>query len=255
MLEQIVFSIVLSALYFMLVWGVVQITKSLTLSHGLWSLSFLIPFAVDFYSDGVKHANIIMFIMVSIWVLRHSVFHLLRLKHLPQDPRYKELTRNWRPHFFKMNSFIYVILPQWGAHCLLATGFYIYLASPSSGWSAPFWNVPLAWVFLLGLVIQTTADIQLYRFKTKPENTNLTYTGGLWRFLRYPNHLGEFLIWCSFGLLALPFSYGYVALLTPVFCAYLLIQWTGIGALEKKRSTQKSAPHKRPKYNWIPGIY
>lgn len=255
MLSQIAFSLALSAAFFIFVWGFLQISKNPTQSHGFWFLSFLIPFALDFYLDGTKHANVIMFIMVLIWSLRQSAFHFWRLRRLPLDPRYKDMTRNWKPMFFKTNSFIYLILPQWIFHALLCSGFYIYLSSPDSGWSAPFWNVPLAWVYLFGLTLQTVADIQLYRFKRDPQNQDLTYTGGVWRFIRYPNYFGEFLIWLSFGLLALPFKYGYLGLLTPVVCFLLLTRWTGIALLEKRRGAQKSAPNKRPKYNWIPWIY
>ncbi|MCO5113979.1 MAG: DUF1295 domain-containing protein [Bdellovibrionaceae bacterium] len=275
MLNQILCSIFLAAIYFFVIWFVLLIVKqratqlqagtssptnsptvtALTLSHGFWFLSFLVPFALDFYLDGMKHANIIMFAMVCLWALRQSLFHFLRLRHVPKDSRYQELTRKWQPQHFKANSLVYVILPQMIAHILLATGFYIYLSSPDTGWSSPAWNVPLAWVFLFGLILQTLADLQLYRFKKDPKNHNLTYTGGVWRWIKYPNYFGEFLIWLSFGLLALPFKYGYIGLLTPIVSLLLLTRWTGIGLLEKKRSTQKSAPHLRPKYNWIPWIY
>lgn len=275
MLNQILWSVLFTAFYFLAVWCLLLIVqqkatrsstvslqhispstlKALTLSHGFWFLSFLIPFALDFYFDGVKHANIIMFGMVSLWALRQSFFHFLRFRSFPEDLRYQELTRKWQPEYFKINSLVYVILPQLLSHILLAAGFYIYLSSPDTGWSSPTWNVPLAWVFLFGLILQTLADLQLYGFKKDPKNHNITYTGGVWKWIRYPNYFGEFLIWLSFGLLALPFKYGYIGLLTPLVSLLLLTRWTGILLLEKKRSTQKSAPHLRPKYNWIPWIY
>lgn len=255
MTEQIVFSLCLSTLYFMLVWLVTLVTGKLVMTQIFWSLGFLIPFAVDFYLDGPKHGNIIMFALVLLWALRHAIYHSVRIqKSTYKDPRHTLLARNWKPHHFKINSLVYVVIPQWFCHILLCSAFYIYLASPSSGWSAPWWNVPMLWIFLVGLGIETLADLQLYFFKRNFENLSLTYTGGLWRWIKYPNYLGELLVWLSFGLLALPFTYGYWGLISPLVSLYLLVFWAGVPYLEEKREAQKSFPHPRPKYKLIPWV-
>lgn len=253
---QILASIGLSFCLFFTIWLTTVKTKDLSLIDGFWGVSFILPFLVNFYFEGFNHGNIIMFSFVLLWSLRLSLFLALRLKTTKGDQRYEGLSRNWQTQNFALNALSFVVLPQFIAHLLMCACFYVYLFSPNAGWSAPFWNLPLAILFLIGFIIESLADHQHKKFKNQPENKNKTYTGGLWRFVKYPNYLGEILIWLSFGLLALPFQYGVFGLISPFIITYALIFKTGIPYLEQKRSTQKSAPHsKRPKYYLIPGLF
>lgn len=224
MLGQIALAIGLNFIFFLFVWSLILIKKNLALVDVFWGLSFLTAFWVDFYLDGIKHANIIMFILVSLWALRLSLHLAFRLIHKIEDSSYALFSKNWQDTFFARNSLSLVIIPRFIASCAVSTCLYIYLFSPSTGWSAPFWNVPLALLFFLGLVIESVADFQLYRFKRQPENQNKTCTLGLWRLMKHPNYIGEILVWISFGLLALPFTYGYLALISPLLMTYVLVR-------------------------------
>ncbi len=43
--------------------------------------------------------------------------------------------------------------------------------------------------------METTADFQKLFFKLKPENKGRFINTGLWSYIRYPNYLGEMLMW------------------------------------------------------------
>jgi steroid 5-alpha reductase family enzyme len=50
-------------------------------------------------------------------------------------------------------------------------------------------------MWILGFLMETTADFQKLFFKLKPENKGRFINTGLWSYIRYPNYLGEMLMW------------------------------------------------------------
>lgn len=72
-------------------------------------------------------------------------------------------------------------------------------------------------VLLFSVWLAFTADEQLRKFRSFPENSGKTISEGLWRRSRHPNYLGEILTW--WGLFMIALSTGWDA------------WWTGVGAL------------------------
>jgi steroid 5-alpha reductase family enzyme len=72
-------------------------------------------------------------------------------------------------------------------------------------------------VLLFSVWLAFTADEQLRKFRSVPENAGKTISHGLWAHSRHPNYLGEILTWWGLFLIAL--STGWDA------------WWTGAGAL------------------------
>ena len=59
-------------------------------------------------------------------------------------------------------------------------------------------------------------------------------TSGLWAYTRHPNYFGEALLWWGIFLMALPFPWGILAVVSPLLIDYLLLYVSGIPMLEKK---------------------
>ena len=228
-----------------------------------WPLSFLPEFLIAFYFKGFSHGNIILFLMVLVWALRLSLYLGLRAIGLKEDFRYTEFSKTWPKKNLNFQIFLRLVFTQFSASVLMSSCFYVYLFSPSFGWSAPFWNVPLLGLFILGLSLEIVADEQIRSFKKKnfkenpKENlqSNVTFTGGVWKYVKYPNYAGEILIWLSFGLLSLPFTYGTLGLISPLAIFCFLTYVTGIPYLEKHRAQRKAEPYQRPKKNYIPKVF
>ena len=110
-------------------------------------------------------------------------------------------------------------------------------------------------IFLVGFFLEVTADEQMRSFKNKNPNRSVTYTGGVWRFIKSPNYLGEILVWLSFGLLALPFQYGILGLISPITMIYFLTFVSGIPYLEQDRNKKEAFPNPRPLYKYLPFLY
>jgi steroid 5-alpha reductase family enzyme len=87
---------------------------------------------------------------------------------------------------------------------------------------------------LSGLVVETLADIQLSRFLRDPANRNKVMQTGLWRYSRHPNYFGELMVWCGFFLIALETPWGWLAIVSPLTLAYILIGPLGIGLVERR---------------------
>ncbi len=251
----VLYAILLKFVLFLACYILILARRKIVIVDMFWGLSFLPEFLVAFYFKGLTHGNVILFLMVLLWSLRLSLYLGLRSKKFQEDHRYLEFSKSWPPAQFKSKVFVQIILIQFSISTLMSTCFYVYLFSPSFGWSAPFWNVPMLGLFLMGFGLEILADESLRRWKLSPTKKPLTYTGSVWRFIKYPNYLGEILIWLSFGLLALPFSYGFLGLISPLVISYFLTYVTGIPYLEKHRSGKQPSPNERPKYNYIPGVF
>jgi len=95
-------------------------------------------------------------------------------------------------------------------------------------------------IFVLGFVIEVTADRQKRRFRANPKNFGRFIPSGLWAWSRHPNYFGEIVLWSGIALIALPGLSGWqhVTLISPVFVYLLLTRVSGIPLLET-RATQK----------------
>ncbi len=95
-------------------------------------------------------------------------------------------------------------------------------------------------IMAAGTVLEHTADVQLYRFRSDAKHSGQVITEGLWRYSRHPNYLGEILYW--FGIAV--FSQASVGgrLWFFVFPAAMLALFLGysIPAMEKRLLATRS---------------
>lgn len=92
-----------------------------------------------------------------------------------------------------------------------------------------------AFIFTLGLVLETIADWQKYQFKNNSANQGKFIQTGLWRYSRHPNYFGEMLVWWGIYLASLPSLQGlqHLAILSPIYIMSLLLFVSGVPTLEK----------------------
>ena len=69
------------------------------------------------------------------------------------------------------------------------------------------------------MVFEAGGDWQLARFKRDPANRGKVQDSGLWRYTRYPNHLGDFCVWWS--------------VIGPLLMSLMLLNVSGVALLEK----------------------
>ena len=96
------------------------------------------------------------------------------------------------------------------------------------------WAIIGALVWLVGIVIEVTADLQKSAFNRA--NKGQFINVGLWSRSRHPNYFGEILLWVGIAIIAVPALHGwqYLGLISPVFVTLLLTKVSGSPLLQKR---------------------
>jgi len=101
-------------------------------------------------------------------------------------------------------------------------------------------------LWLLALCGEAFADRQLKVFKADPSNKGLVCDRGLWRYSRHPNYFCEWLIWCSYALMATSSAkLGFFAWICPVIILFLLLKVTGIPPTEAQALRSRGDAYRR----------
>jgi steroid 5-alpha reductase family enzyme len=170
--------------------------------------------------------------MVAVWAGRLGTFLFRRVSRHGKDDRFDEI----KPSFLRfLNAWtiqgLWVVLTAAAAWIAITSATRVAL----DGWALAGFVVWAA-----GFGIEIVADNQKGRFKADPANEGKFISTGLWSKSRHPNYFGEIVLWIGVLLIAIPVLEGWqwVALLSPVFVALLLIKASGIPLLEKKADSK-----------------
>ncbi len=189
-----------------------------------YSLSFIILTIIATLFNPFSSINLILTIMVIIWALRLGIFLFIRIKKMKKDKKFD----NMRNSFGKFLGFwllqgltVWIILIP-TLLFINNQNKYIYLAGIV--------------IWLLGLIIETIADIQKFKFKQDKKNKEKFINIGIWKYSRHPNYFGEILCWAGiYVCVFLSFNTlnQLLTLVSPLFIIVLLLFVTGLPPLEK----------------------
>lgn len=182
--------------------------------------------------------QLLMPVLVSCWGLRLSFYIIWRNWGHGEDPRYAAMRAKYGSKF----PWLSLIIVFWFQGLL--------------AWiiAAPLWKVQvvegppgLNWldalgtlVFFVGLIFETSADLQLARFRANTANRGKVLDRGLWRCSRHPNYFGEALVWWGLFLVVLSTPGAWWTVLSPVLITFLLLRVSGVTLLED--SLKRSKP-------------
>ncbi len=183
-------------------WLVSVIIRDASIIDAFWGPLFVaiawVLFAASIDAVGGKH--LVVLFLVTAWGLRLA-FHLAaRNFGAGEDPRY----RLWRLHggtYWWLKSFYRVYLLQGAIALVVATPIVAAFRTSDAPIALNWVGVPI-WV--LGFLFEATADVQLIRFKARPDSVGRVMQDGLWGFCRHPNYFGDALQW--WGLAVFTFS-------------------------------------------------
>jgi steroid 5-alpha reductase family enzyme len=82
-------------------------------------------------------------------------------------------------------------------------------------------------LWVIAFAGETTADRQLLRFTSKPENAGLTCRSGLWRYSPHAHAIFETLIWTAFALYASASPWGWLSFACPLARVVLISRGRG----------------------------
>jgi steroid 5-alpha reductase family enzyme len=206
-----------------------------------WSGNFaLLALLYGLCGEGFADRRWMICLMYGLWSVRLA-WHLGRrvLGH-PEEGRYVELRRKWGTNgeaaFHRRMYRFYMI--QAGLNIILAWPMLMAVNDPTPVLS----NLELvgAGLWLIAIIGETVADLQLDKFKADAANRGRVCDRGLWAWSRHPNYFFEWLIWVSYALVALSVpGMGWSGLFMPVLMLYFLMKVTGIPATEAQALRSK----------------
>ncbi len=179
-------------------------------------------------------------IVGGLWGARLAAHIAVRVTSGPEDPRYLTLRAEWKDNlplrflrFFQVQAVVDVVLSV--PFLLMALD------------AAPFGRVTeiagLA-LWVVALAGESVADAQLARFRRDPANKGRVCRTGLWSVSRHPNYFFEWLLWCSFALMATGAPWGWVSWSAPALMYYFLTRVTGIPLTEQQAVASKGEAYR-----------
>lgn len=179
-------------------------------------------------SNSQDSRSILLLAMVVIWAARLGSFLFLRIHKAGKDDRFDE----WKPAFFRYLN-VWNIQGLWVSFTMASATIAI---SSNNAQELDIFAWIGAIVWLVGLIIEMTADGQKRRFNEDPANTGKFIQSGLWSHSRHPNYFGEIVLWIGVAIVVIPVLQGWqwIAMISPVFVTLLLTRVSGIPLLEAK---------------------
>lgn len=189
------------------------------------SLSVFLIFVIqDFYA-------FLICSLVGIWSLRLGSFLFKRVKKTGRDTRFIEMKKDFFWFFLTWNLSALWVFLSYVAGIVAVTSKYSYELS----FTEIIFCIFGFFIWLIGFLIEVIADNQKKKFKEDIKNKDHFISHGLWSWSRHPNYFGEIILWLGISIIAFPIFRGwdYIALISPIFVYYLLVNVSGIPMLEK----------------------
>ena len=197
-----------------------------------WGFGYTLSATTYFvFGEGNPERKWLVFILVLIWGLRLTIYLGWRNIGKGEDFRYKEFRKNYGENRYWWISFFQTFLLQgvlmWLISLPLLAAMHL---SPdtSLGWL----DAISVLIWIIGFTFETGGDLQLARFKRKPENKGKVLDRGFWRYTRHPNYFGDAAVWWAFALFSMAAG-GYWQMVGAVIITFFLMKVSGVTLLEK----------------------
>ncbi len=172
--------------------------------------------------------QILVVTLITLWGIRLAGYLFIRILKTKKDKRFDGIREN----FGKFAQFW--LLQAIAVWVISLPSTYLLSLKTTSSFNLSMLTGLLIW--LMGIVIETTADWQKFQFKNKPANKNKLIMSGIWRYSRHPNYFGEISCWWGIFIYSLSFQteLSWLTIAGPVFITFLILFVSGIPTLEKK---------------------
>jgi len=177
--------------------------------------------------------------LVFAWSIRLAWYLHGRNRSKGEDPRYKELSKNWKGPYW-VNAYFRVFMIQGLLLAIVAAPIITVILAPAA--SLTDISIFGAIVALIGLTIEAAADWQMAHFQTLRPRPAKFCRIGLWKYSRHPNYFGEMLFWFGVAITVVHVPNYYYAFIGPVVLTFLLLKVSGIPMLENKYKNHPDWP-------------
>jgi steroid 5-alpha reductase family enzyme len=220
LIYALIFAVVLNILIFLIAFAL----KSDKLTDITYSLTFASLAAIFFIYNQANTAKTILLVMILLWAARLGGYLLYRVIKFKKDSRFDEMRNNFLKFFF---FWLFQGITVW----IILVPSMLYFNTQTTLNNISYLGIA---IFIIGLVIETVADIQKFKFVNNPKNKDKWIEQGLWRYSRHPNYFGEILIWIGIYVYAINSINWLYGLISPLFISFILLYVSGVPMLEKK---------------------
>ena len=204
------------------------ILKTEKLYDLIGSTTYVIVALIAYLSvDNKTSTDTILFLFIIIWGTRLGTYLFKRIQRDSEDVRFEKAKRNffWFLQYW-MGQALWVSITSCAA--------VIAILKPERDTLNIYGFIGIL-IWILGFTLEVIADLQKNNFKKSQNTTQNFISSGLWSKSRHPNYFGEILLWIGITIIAIPIfkNWDYLALISPIFIYYLLVNVSGIPMLEK----------------------
>eukprot|EP00184_Porphyridium_aerugineum_P003585 CAMPEP_0184693816 /NCGR_PEP_ID=MMETSP0313-20130426/1966_1 /TAXON_ID=2792 /ORGANISM="Porphyridium aerugineum, Strain SAG 1380-2" /LENGTH=461 /DNA_ID=CAMNT_0027151989 /DNA_START=90 /DNA_END=1475 /DNA_ORIENTATION=+ len=210
---------------------------------GAFAASAVITWMVGKSQGGPALRPTLMTICATIWSVRLAGYLFYRILKTKNDNRLAAFfpeshDEPWTASKLSKLGMFWGLQSLWGFIVLLPVTI---VNSLPRAWHAQHRVGPMAFIGLAiwscGFVMECIADYEKDRFRADPANNNRFIRHGVYSLCRYPNYAGEICLWYGVYLLGWPAvtsSFGWYAILSPLFTTVLLRFVSGVPLLERR---------------------
>ncbi len=209
-------------------WGVSLPLRNASIVDIAWGAGFAVIGATSaVLGEGLVERRWLGAVLACVWGLRLGGYLAWRNLGHGEDRRYQAMRRGHGRRFWWVSLFTVFLLQ--GA-LMLVIGLPLMTIAASS---RPLDALAAAGVglWLVGLVFESVADVQLARFKANPQSAGRVLDRGLWRYSRHPNYFGDFCVWWGIFVVAAPDAL--FAVVSPLLMTTFLLRVSGVALLER----------------------
>lgn len=180
------------------------------------------------YTIPLDARSVLVAALVIVWAIRLGTFLFSRIQKAGKDDRFDEI----KPNFMRFLN-VWTIQGLWVTFTAAAA---LVAITSATRVDLDAFAIVGALVWVIGFVIEVTADSQKSRFNADASNKGKFIRTGLWSRSRHPNYFGEIVLWIGIAIIAIPVLQGWqwVAMISPLFVTLLLTRVSGVPLLEKK---------------------
>lgn len=225
---------------FATLWAFHHRKKDLGIIDIYWGPGFFIISLIYIVNSSLSNPQLILALLTFLWSTRLGLYLYVRHQGAKgEDRRYARMRKNGGASFWWKSLFKICVL-QAVIMWFIATPHHVALATPinSEIFNEIVFSIGMI-LFLFGLLYESIADYQLYRFKSDAANVGQTMQAGLWSYSRHPNYFGEIVLWWGLGLTAYAINPNLVAFFGPALVTFLLIKVSGVAMLKSHLENEK----------------
>ena len=228
--SMLLVTVMVIGLLMLLLWAVSLQTRDASLVDRFWGFGFVLVVWVRFtlHSVNQEPQSLLTPVLVTLWGLRLSGYLTWRNWGQSEDFRYRAM-RERHGKRFPWVSLLTVFVLQGVVMWVVALPLQLRQDVPLD-WNLRLMAGVLLWA--IGFGFESIGDLQMARFKSRPENRGQVMDQGLWRFTRHPNYFGNALVWWGLTIVALTEIEQTWILISPVVMTFCLLNVSGVPMLE-----------------------